>query len=98
MTLVNIANTVKQKFTDIVNSIRDKMNEVKGKVEDGWNKAKKFLENINLKQMGKDIIQGLINGIKSKIEAVGNAIKSVTDKNHRQNQINSKNIISFKTI
>lgn len=74
-----IITVVKQKFTDIVNSVREKMNETKAKIEEGWNKAKEFLTGIDLKQIGKDIIDGLINGIKSKITAVGNAIKDVTD-------------------
>lgn len=79
-TLSDIWNTVKQKFTDIVNTVREKMDDVKQRIEDGWNKAKAFLEGIDLKQIGKDIIQGLINGIKDKVGAVGDAVKDVTDK------------------
>ena len=77
--LSSSVKTVKQKFQDIVNSIREKMNEVKSRIEEGWNKAKSFLEGIDLRQIGKDIIQGLINGIKSKIEAVKSAVKEVSD-------------------
>lgn len=78
-TLSDIWNTVKQKFTDVVNTVREKMDDVKQRIEDGWDKAKAFLEGIDLKQIGKDIIQGLINGIKDKVKAVGDAVKSVTD-------------------
>lgn len=78
-TLSNIWTTIKNKFTDIVNSARDKMNEAKQKIEDAWDNAVKFLKDIDLKQIGKDIIQGLINGIKSKINDVANAVKDVTD-------------------
>lgn len=78
-TLSDIWNTVKQKFTDIVNTVREKMDDVKQRIEDGWNKAKAFLEGIDLKQIGKDIIDGLISGITSKVEAVKDAVKNVTD-------------------
>lgn len=78
--LTQMWNDTVQKFKDIVKSVTDKMDEAKQKVEDGWNKAVEFLQNIDLKQIGKDIIDGLINGITSKVEAVGKAIKDVTDK------------------
>jgi len=54
------------------------MNEAKQRIEDAWNNAKAFLEGINLKQIGRDIIQGLINGIKEKVTAVGRAVSDVT--------------------
>lgn len=73
-----IKTVVKQKFTDMVNSVKEKMDDVKRRIEDGWNNAVKFLKNIDLRQIGKDIIQGLINGIRSMIGAVSNAIKDVT--------------------
>lgn len=77
--LSEIVSGVKKWFTDKVNAIRDKMSDAKKKIEDGWNKAKKFLTGIDLVQIGKDIIQGLINGIKNKVKAVGDAVKNVTD-------------------
>lgn len=39
----------------------------------------KFLKGINLKQTGKDIIQGLVNGIGSMATAVRDKVKSITD-------------------
>lgn len=74
-----IVTVVKQKFTDIVNSVHQKMDETKAKVEEGWNKAKAFLEGIDLRKIGEDIIQGLINGIKNKVSDVINAVKDVAD-------------------
>lgn len=68
------------KFKEIVKSVAEKMTETKQKIEDGWNKAVEFLKGIDLKQIGKDIINGLIKGITSKVEAVGDAMKAVTDK------------------
>jgi hypothetical protein len=54
------------------------MGEIKTTIVTKWNEAKTFLENINLLQIGKDIIQGLINGIHAKIEALKNKIQDVT--------------------
>ena len=53
------------------------MTEVKTKVEDLWGEVESFLEGIDLMQMGKDIIQGLINGIKSMAGDVVKAAKGV---------------------
>lgn len=91
--LSEIVSGVKKWFTDKINAVRDKMNDVKQKIVDGWNKAKEFLTNIDLVQIGKDIIQGLINGIKNKVKAVGDAVKDVTD------QITGKikNILGIKS-
>ena len=72
-----ILQTVKDKFSDIVSAVWDKMVEVKDKIVTGWNDAQSFLSDIDLKQIGIDIIQGLINGIKSMVSNVGKAIGSV---------------------
>ena len=56
-------DTVNDKFNSIKKSITDKMGEVKTKIETKWSEAQDFLSSINLKQIGKDIVQGLINGI-----------------------------------
>lgn len=52
-------------------------NSIKKTVENIWNNIVKFFENVNLFSIGKDIIQGLINGIGSMVKAVGNAVKNV---------------------
>lgn len=75
--LGKIWTTVKNKFTDIVESAREKMDEAKQKVEDAWNKAKEFLEGIDLFQIGKDIIQGLIDGIGSMAAAVWGKVEEI---------------------
>lgn len=74
----NIKTTVKTKFNDLKNSASDKMNETKDKIAEIWENVMSFFRDIDLKQIGKDVIQGLINGIKSKVTAVGNAVKEVT--------------------
>lgn len=48
-------------------------------VKDIWANVGKFLKGIDLQQTGKDIIQGLINGIGSMATAVWDKVKSITD-------------------
>lgn len=60
------------------NGVSTAINNVKKYVTDMKTNIVNTVKGINLKKMGADIIQGLINGITSKIKAVGNAIKSVT--------------------
>src|SRR5690606_21028095 len=79
-TLSNIWKSVIQKFNDIKNSVKEKMKEAYENIKKAWNDAVKFLKDIDLKQIGKDIIQGLIDGIKAKVKAVADAVKEVTDK------------------
>lgn len=77
--LANILKTVRNKFDDMKSSIRDKMNNALDTIKGIWDSVMAFFQGIDLAQIGKDIIQGLINGIKSKVEAVGRAVKDVTD-------------------
>ncbi|MFC4075218.1 phage tail tape measure protein [Salinithrix halophila] len=55
----------RSKFESMRRAIRDRMNSVRSAVHSGWNRAKSYLQNINLRQIGRDIIRGLINGISS---------------------------------
>ncbi len=71
--------TVTEKFASIYTAVLDKMGQVKQTIEDMWNKAVDFLKEIDLFQIGEDIINGLKDGIKSKAEDVGTAIKGVAD-------------------
>src|SRR5699024_31698 len=68
---------VRDKFNDIKKAVQEKMENVRDKVEKLWGKAQDFLENIDLWQIGKDIIQGLINGIGSMGGAVWEAAKGI---------------------
>lgn len=70
---------VKKKFTEIRDSVKEKMDEVKEKIETGWNNAKTFLEGIDLLQIGKDIVQGLINGIGAKFTDLKNKVSELAD-------------------
>lgn len=93
-TVSNLISDVKQKWqelkssvvdlvTGFVNDILQKWEEMKTKTLDKIKGVKDNvinpLKEIDLLQIGKDIISGLINGIRNKINDVKNAIKDVTD-------------------
>lgn len=52
------------------------------KVKGGFNKAVDFIKNLSCSafEWGKDLVMGIINGIKSCISKVGDAVKEVADK------------------
>lgn len=75
--LSEILSNLKRKFTDMVSAVREKMSEIRDKIEELMKKAIDYLKGIDLLQVGKDIIQGLINGIGSMASAVWNKAKSI---------------------
>jgi TP901 family phage tail tape measure protein len=58
-------NYLKEKFEEIKSAISEKMTKVMDKIKEIWGKVENFFKNIDLKQIGKDAIQGLINGVGS---------------------------------
>ncbi|HHY72705.1 MAG TPA: phage tail tape measure protein [Bacillus bacterium] len=52
---------------------------IKNTAQNIWRNVEQFFKNINLVQIGKDIIQGLINGIGSMASAVWDKAKSIAD-------------------
>ncbi|MGE7940620.1 hypothetical protein ACQKNB_00895 [Lysinibacillus xylanilyticus] len=82
--ITTILNGIKTTVTTIWNGIKTTvetaMNGVKTAIETGWNAAKSFLQSINLIQIGKDIINGLVKGITDSFGAVATALSSLTDK------------------
>ncbi|MFC3883750.1 DUF2207 domain-containing protein [Bacillus songklensis] len=75
-----IKSTAQSKFQALVSAVASKMSEVKGKVQEGWNKAKAFLEGVNLTSIGRNIIQGLVNGIGSLMGSVQSKIEEIASK------------------
>jgi phage-related minor tail protein len=79
----NIKTQASEKWESMKQTIQNKMDSAKKKVTDIWNSIVSFLKGINLYQIGKDIIQGLINGISSlknralqKAQEIADGIKS----------------------
>ena len=68
---------VRNKFNEMREAVQERMQKIRDKIEELWGKAQDFLANIDLKQIGKDIIQGLINGIGSMGSAVWEAAKDI---------------------
>ena len=76
-----------KKIEEMKSSIEKKMGDVKTIIETQWKHAQSFLENVNLVQVGKDIINGLIkglndmmSGVKKKVEEIGNLMSSTIRK------------------
>jgi len=61
-----LKETVSRKFQEFKDSVSKKMSETWEKIKEVWGKVKKFFEDIDLKQLGKDIIGGLLKGIGDK--------------------------------
>ena len=58
--------TVSEAFSNMRKAVSDKMQEIWTKIKEIWGKVETFFEGIDLKQIGKDIISGLITGITNK--------------------------------
>ncbi|MCY8531015.1 hypothetical protein MOD20_18230 [Bacillus licheniformis] len=78
-TVGKIWTTVKEKFQSIVSSVGEKMNAARDKIKSIWDKVMGFFKGIDLKRIGKDIIQGLINGIGSMANAVWRKVGDIAD-------------------
>ena len=82
-TVVNgIKNTVSTVFNNIKSSISGTMGNIVNVIKTGFNNAISFITSLPSKalQWGKDMIMGIVNGIKSCIGAVGDAVSSVANK------------------
>lgn len=73
----DLVSTVKGKFSDIVSAVKKKMNDAWDKITEIWDDVMTFFEDIDLKQTGKDIIQGLVNGIGAAKDWVITKVKEV---------------------
>lgn len=96
----NIWDTVKQKFTDIVNSVKEKMSDVKSNVEKLWGNVQSFLEGIDLFEIGQNIIEGLIGGIKAMggklVDAATGVVDNAIDGAKKLLGINSPSKVFFQ--
>lgn len=78
---------IKEKLTQLWTAFKDKFEDIKNTVKEKWGEVSAFLSNIDLKQIGKDIVLGLIKGIgsmfsdvKKKVEELANSIPEWTKK------------------
>ncbi|WP_017435145.1 phage tail tape measure protein [Saccharococcus caldoxylosilyticus] len=79
-TAVNTAkSTVSSAFSTMKSTVSSIMSGIKSTITDMWNSAVSYLKGINLYAIGKDIIQGLANGISSMASAVVEKVKSIAN-------------------
>lgn len=71
--------TVSTKFTAMKTAVSGKMEEVKTTISKKWDEAKKIFSSIDLVQEGKNIIQGLVDGMGSVFEKVKKKAKEIAD-------------------
>ncbi|MFC4712228.1 phage tail protein [Planococcus dechangensis] len=76
-----IRSAVTTKFEALKNGVRDKMNATKDTIKNIWDSVMTFFRGIDLAQMGRDMIQGLINGIKGMAGKLLTAVTSLVNDN-----------------
>lgn len=64
-------------FVELKNGLKEKMEEAKQWISDIWTQTTEFFSSIDLKEIGKNAIQGLIDGIGSMASALWDKVKSV---------------------
>ncbi|MEC1778399.1 phage tail tape measure protein [Schinkia azotoformans] len=75
----NIWNTVINHFSNMLSGIRTTFGNVKSTVTQIWNDVMSFFRGINLSSIGKDIMQGLLNGIGSMASRIWDKVSDITD-------------------
>ena len=77
----NIWNTLVLIFTNIFTSVSSTVGDIKNTIVDGLTAAFDFIRSIPGEAFawGRDMIQGIIDGISSMVGAVGDAVKGVAD-------------------
>ena len=89
----NVWSTAKSGFSNVLNSIIQYMKQVPTNVKNFMTDAVNKIKSFNLFQIGKDLIQGLINGVKSMgkdvIGALGNIVQNGIDAAKKKLGINS---------
>ena len=85
-TISSVVNSIKSTVTTVFNNIwsgiKGTMGKIVSSIKEGFNQAISFITSLPSKalQWGKDMIMGIVNGIKSCIGAVGDAVSSVANK------------------
>lgn len=72
-------SAVRNAFNNMISAVSSAMSRVRSAVSNGWNSVMSFLRGINLASIGRQMIQGLINGITSMAGSLVSAAKGVVD-------------------
>lgn len=85
-TVSNVGNAIKNAVTtvwnNVTNAVKTAMGNVFNAVKSGFSNVKEHITGLASQAFnwGKDLIMGIVNGIKSCISAVGDAVSAVADK------------------
>ncbi|OXL83183.1 phage tail tape measure protein [Paenibacillus sp. SSG-1] len=72
-----IGNFLRSTWTGITNSVSNSLTGIWNKIQSIWNQIIGFLKGINLFDIGRNIIEGMINGISSMANAVVDKVKDI---------------------
>ena len=77
----NISSTVSTMWSNIRTGISNSLSNIKTSIQNGFNSAVNFIKNLGTQAYtwGRDIIMGIVNGIKSAINTVVDAVKGVAN-------------------
>ena len=77
-----IKSSVSTAFSNMLSAIKSTVGNIASTIKSGFQTAISFIKGLPSQalQWGKDLVMGIVNGIKSCIGAVGDAVKSVADK------------------
>jgi phage-related minor tail protein len=77
---MEMSRTVGRNFNEMHDAVGRQMQQIEATIKRVWNSALSFLKGIDLSSIGRNIIQGLVNGIKGMGGAVSAAVKSLAAK------------------
>ncbi len=71
--------TIKEAFNNMLDAVTETMGNIKDAIVEGWEAAIQYIKELPSKAIswGSDIINGMIDGIKSKMGGIGSAISGV---------------------
>lgn len=75
----SIKKAASDKAESMRKSVDKKMEETKKAIKKKWDQAEKYLKGVNLRQIGRDIIDGLIGGLSSKAESLYKRARSIAN-------------------
>lgn len=78
-TLNNIKDTVSTKFREMLTTIQDRMEEIRQRIRSTWDNITGFLKGINLFNIGRDIMKGLLDGISNMARAIYDKAREIAN-------------------
>ncbi|TPG89950.1 phage tail tape measure protein [Brevibacillus laterosporus] len=73
----NMVSALTGNFTNLWNSVKTIVTGIKDSIVNGWRAAVDFLKSIDLFEIGKNVVQGFVNGIKSMVGDIKESIAGI---------------------